>query len=767
MNPTNEAELIRKLVSEIMDSGLSAAQVCKGHPELLPAVERRWRQLSAIRNDLDTLFPAGKNKGAFGPSSLSNAPSLPGYEQVEFVGRGGMGVVYKARHTALNRIVAIKMLLPGSHDVPRETEVLLREASAVASIQHPNIVQVFDVGTFEGRPYFTMEFLDGGSLAQRMGGNPQPPHKAADLALILARAVQVAHEMGVVHRDLKPGNILFAGDGTPKIVDFGLARRIDETSAATLSHIGFGTPSYMAPEQALGAAGRNEPAVDVYALGAVLYDLLTGRAPFRADSPVETQRQVVEQDPAPPSQLNSRVPRDLETICLACLRKDPSRRYASAKAIADDLGRFIRGDPVSARPVGLAERLRKWIRRHPAHTAAWFAAVVCIAVAFGVALWTYSQRLAFEREVAADFAEVVRLERASDWNAARNVLERAKTRMGLGYGSKDLDLRAAQISRELDLVDRLSAMRSERAASSEIEFDRQKWWHAYRAEFIAAGLLREGDNSEAFAARVAVSNVKAALVDAMDDWTICATNKGNLEWLLAALRTADPDPAWRDRARTVAILQDSAALVALAREARIEDQRVPLMLIVAALLIENGEEEGLLFLRQIQAAHPSDFWACFGLAESLAGKDPEAIGFYRAAISLRPQAAAAHVNLAIALADQNRVAEAIERMQHAVRLDPRSNIAQHNLAIWLFRQQRFEEAAEHARLASIIDPNFAFSHGVRGSSLLRLGRAAEAAESFRRAISLLPEGHPQRESFGRAVTKCEELLSEPQHTGNP
>ena len=268
------------------------------------------------------------------------------------LGRGGMGVVYKARDRRLNRPVALKMLLAGAYARPDELERFLREAEAEAALRHANIVQVYDVGDLDGRPYFTMEFVEGGSLAQKLAGTPLPAGQAAALLATLAEAVQAAHDGGIVHRDLKPANVLLTADGTPKISDFGLARRLDDGAGLTQSGATLGTPSYMAPEQARGETQRSVPAADVYALGAILYEMLTGRPPFRAETAAETIRQVVEEEPVPPSRLNAKVPRDLETICLKCLHKEPHRRYASAAALAEDLHRFQRGEPIAARPAG-------------------------------------------------------------------------------------------------------------------------------------------------------------------------------------------------------------------------------------------------------------------------------------------------------------------------------------------------------------------------------------------------------------------------------
>jgi serine/threonine-protein kinase len=287
---------------------------------------------------------------------------IPGYEILKELGRGGMGAVYMARQVALNRIVAIKIILSARHAGESERRRFRREALAIAGLQHPNILQVYELGEHEGMPFLVMEYCPGGSLARRLGGTPLASGEAAKLVRTLALAMQAAHSQGIVHRDLKPGNVLLAAEGTPKITDFGLAKRLDVVSDLTAEGDILGTPSYMTPEQALGKTDIG-PATDVYALGAILYEMLTGRPPFRADTAFHTITQVVSDDPAPPRQLNPAVPRDLETICLKCLQKDPARRYASAADLAADLDRCLEGVPIRARSAGSLERARKWARR--------------------------------------------------------------------------------------------------------------------------------------------------------------------------------------------------------------------------------------------------------------------------------------------------------------------------------------------------------------------------------------------------------------------
>jgi serine/threonine protein kinase len=318
-------------------------------------------------------------------ASGRNLPVVPGYDILEEIGRGGMGVVYRARQVSLRRIVALKMVLTGFQADQKDLSRFRAEATALARLQHPNIVQIYDVGEGAGRPYFVFEFVAGGSLAQYLGGKPQPVRPAAELVETLARAVQVAHANGVIHRDLKPANILLKGEsgGTssvsaplaslvPKITDFGLAKsmapdgEVPDQHGPTITGELLGTPSYMAPEQAMMRHQPVGPATDVYALGAILYELLTGRPPFTGDSALTTVLQVLHKEPVSVTSLQPNVPRDLETICLKCLRKEPRQRYGSALELADDLQRFLNDEPVWARPVGTAEKVSRWVRRHPA-----------------------------------------------------------------------------------------------------------------------------------------------------------------------------------------------------------------------------------------------------------------------------------------------------------------------------------------------------------------------------------------------------------------
>lgn len=343
--------------------------------------------------------PAGENK---------EWPKVRGYQILDVLGRGGMGVVYKARHTSLNRVVALKMVLAGSHAGETELSRFRIEAEAVARLQHPNIVQIYEVGEQDNQPYFSLEFVDGGSLAQKCNGQPQPTRQAAALVESLARAMDYAHQQGIVHRDLKPANILLTSKGMPKITDFGLAKRLESNDGETKSGAVLGTPSYIAPEQAAGKIKEIGPCTDVYALGTILYELLTGRPPFRGETPLDTMLRVMTDEPVAPSLICNKVPRDLETICQKCLHKEPAKRYASARALAEDLRRFLTGESIQARPVGTVEKVWRWSKRRP--LVAGLMAALMMVMLFGIfgVTWQWRRAENLRQTAEANAAEAIR-----------------------------------------------------------------------------------------------------------------------------------------------------------------------------------------------------------------------------------------------------------------------------------------------------------------------------------------------------------------------
>ncbi|HVS39464.1 MAG TPA: serine/threonine-protein kinase, partial [Gemmataceae bacterium] len=353
--------------------------------------------MDVTRASADSSVAEGDTQAPIPPPTPPVLPTVPGYEILDELGRGGMGVVYRARQLGFNRIVALKMVLSGAHAGSEERERFRIEAEAVARLQHPNIVQVYEVGGHDGTPFFSMEFCPGGGLDRKLNATPLPPTDAARLVETLARGVQAAHEKGVVHRDLKPANVLLAESGALKLTDFGLAKRMD-IEGRTQSGVVVGTPSYMAPEQAGGRSREIGPAVDVYALGAILYECLVGRPPFKGPTALDTLTQVLSDDPVPPRQLQSKTPRDLETICLKCLEKQPGRRYATAADLAADLGRWQRGEPVHAQPPSLAYVLGKQVRRYrtPLAVAAGvvllLAAVVTTAFVLLLGAWATARK---------------------------------------------------------------------------------------------------------------------------------------------------------------------------------------------------------------------------------------------------------------------------------------------------------------------------------------------------------------------------------------
>jgi serine/threonine-protein kinase len=741
------------LLEEMLDSGKTPEEVCRDRPELLAEVRQRWQAFRCIDAQVEALLPGlGTPPNTFvttaGPPT-SGLPQVPGYEVEVILGRGGMGVVYKARHLRLNRTVALKMLLAGAYAGPQERARFQREAEAVAGLRHVSIVQVYDVGDHEGRPYFTMEFIEGGSLAQKLVGMPQPARQAAALVATLAEAVHVAHQGGIVHRDLKPANILLTADGTPKIADFGLARRLEGGAGLTQSGVPMGTPSYMAPEQARGQTNIG-PAVDVYALGTILYELLTGRPPFRAATAAETVVQVMYQEPASPSLLNARVPRDLDTICIKCLDKDPHHRYPTAAALADDLQRYDRGEPIRARRPGRLERVSKWVRRRPAGAALLGTSVLFTTILLAVLLWSAVQQAKRRNALEGDLREIGQFQQQARWTDARVALQRAEARLN-GGGAADLHQRLSQARGDLDLVSELDRIHLNRATTAgDLDYYRSKADQQYLTAFEKSGLAAVHEPPDVVAGRVQASAVRLALIAALDDWAVCATDKSRRDWLLLIAREADPDTlGWGDRIRDPTSWGNRAALSELAETVPVNGQSVSLLLTLGERL-RAANVVPTEFLKSVQKEHPADFWANIALGDAVFWAAPvEAAGYYRAALASRPEAAVAYTALGDALRVQKRYDEARRYYRQALEIDPDYARGQTGLGNLHKDQGQLDEAIACYRKVLQLDPNYAWAHLDLANALRDAGRFDEALDHYRQ-VHAVNQSIPYVENFIRS-----------------
>ncbi|HEV7998345.1 MAG TPA: serine/threonine-protein kinase [Planctomycetaceae bacterium] len=383
--PQEDAELFAVLdryMSSLHEGDLPSRSVLlERHPSLVKWV--RYLEL------LDQLAPesSGERQPADQPRRTEDAEPQPfgKYELRGEIGRGGMGVVYRAHQTDLDRPVALKMILSSRLASPDDVRRFYAEARAAGSLRHPNIVGIHEAGEVHGQHFFAMDFIEGRSLAQELERGPFDAQRAAECVAAVGRAVQYLHDHNMIHRDLKPSNILLAPDGTPYVTDFGLAKTYGSNSAHTQSGLIVGTIGYMSPEQAAGHAPAHSPLSDIYSLGAILFELLTGRPPFQNASPIDTLLEVIESEPPRPRQLNRNIPLALELVCLRCLEKDPRRRYPSAAALVEDLEHFLRGEPLSVTPAGVIHRVLRWARREPTlamHLGAIFISALIVQVKY-------------------------------------------------------------------------------------------------------------------------------------------------------------------------------------------------------------------------------------------------------------------------------------------------------------------------------------------------------------------------------------------------
>jgi tetratricopeptide (TPR) repeat protein len=641
------------------------------------------------------LRPEGRQKGW---------PEIPGYEVIGKLGEGGMGIVYKARQRGLNRLVAVKMIVGGKQAQVDHLARFRVEAEAVARLRHPNILQIYDIGEVDGSPFLSLELLEGGDLDDRLTGRPQPGQPGARLVSTLARAVQAAHQAGIIHRDLKPSNILFNDEGIPKITDFGLAKRLESDSRQTETGQILGTPSYMAPEQARGHTKDVGPAADTYALGAILYQVLTGRPPFMGETPMETLRQVIADDPVPPSRLVPRLPRDLETICLKCLQKEPRKRYASAQDLADDLDRYGSGNTIKARRTPVWERGWKWSRRRPLAAMAVAASIVTVVGLIGWRMENERRdRLQMQRlDLELDRYQTRGMELAdfADKARTREELETILGKLGTFHPNVEADPRLRLISSHVEqkkqrVADRLGDLNTREAAHTQfqrfLDLRQEAQWYAvgfegldptdrqWELRSVSLAALRE------YGVELAAGNdaptVFKPLPHALSEAEQSRVREGCYDLLLLLSQAAEPKEGLR-------ILDQAARLRPLPTAAY--------HLRRAECLERAGDrasrDREIQSARQLPPSTPLDYFLN-GRELVIRHDFAEAIRSLDRVIQLDPDQPSAHFLLAVCdlLTQPKRLSEAIGNLNTCIRANPRV------VGLYLMRASASGEEASQAQ----------------------------------------------------------------------
>ena len=735
----------------------------------------------APRQSQELAFTIDVAAGAVRAKAESSRPTVPGYELLSELGRGGMGVVYKAVQTRLHRVVALKMVLAGAHASADQLARFATEAEAVAALQHPNIVQIYEIGEQNGLPFFSLEFVDGKPLDKYLAGKPQPPRVAAKMMEPISRAMFFAHEHGIVHRDLKPANVLLTREGAPKVTDFGLAKKLESDSSQTKSGTLMGTPSYMAPEQARGEVHLAGPAADIHSLGAMLYEMLVGRPPYLGATPLETMMQVIHSEPVPPRKLMPKLSRDIETICLKCLQKEPARRYASAGELADDLARFQNGEPILARPISKPERAWRWCRRNP-RIAALSAAVFLLLATASVAMGKLAVDASREQQASEETRKLAeqRLEQATqaistgDHRRAADLLRGRDLRLSTSPDLADVRDEWQKLQSQVELYgefkrlladahfsglsgNRDDQLKARKTLQELLDLDREIHDHTGRA---AAGLPPLNAEQQ----RLFTENqFEALLLAAFTEYNLYGESADADERTEAVKRAI----AWLDEAEK--ILPDTRALYV---------QRASLWGML------GNQEAGKDDLERAAKIKPSSavdhFW--HGLAEFMRGAGARASGdtakateHYRRAIDqysdvlrLNPHDLWGYTQWAACHLELGDFADVVIGNTAAIDIDPDHATSYVNRATAQLRIGKIDEALRDLAAALAIDPhcgeayfNRALVHSHRqqdDEALADLDRAIEAKPAFEDAWLNRAETHRRLKRNDEALRDFEHLI---------
>jgi tetratricopeptide (TPR) repeat protein/tRNA A-37 threonylcarbamoyl transferase component Bud32 len=786
----NADPILDELLAEFANKLQSGERVdVNAYAEEHPEYAARLRELLPAMQMLVAFECSVHGGDGLPPGEADKRDAVPGelgdFRIVREVGRGGMGVVYEAQQISLNRRVALKVLPFAAALDARQLQRFKNEAQAAACLHHQNIVPVYGIGCERAVHFYAMQFIEGQTLAELIAGPRVQPAAAtlavatlstersldspaffravARLGMQAAEALEHAHQLGVIHRDVKPGNLLVDVRGNLWITDFGLAHCQSQTGLTMTGDL-VGTLRYMSPEQALGNRAGVDHRTDIYSLGATLYEMLTLEPAVRGSDRQELLRQIASEETRPPRQLNKTIPADLETIVLRAIEKNPDERFATAQQLADDLQRFLKDEPIRARRPTLLHRLKKWARRHkPMVWAVAVCVVVSVVALAGSIGWTWGDRAArlarTSSEVRDAINEAVGLLRQSKRPEAFAAARRAEGLLAGGGGHPELRRQVHELFADLNMAASVEAIRLERTGVKDNRFDATPADSEYARAFRDYGIDVEALGSAA-AEQIRSRTIAAELAEALDDWALARREtraQADPSWkrLLAVARAADVDEM-RNRLRDALEHNDRKALIRIAAAEQSAKLPVSTLVLLGHVLGQTGAvDQAVALLRGAHRRHPGDFWINHELAESIE-KLPrpnwdEVLRYYSSALAVRPQSPGAQYNVGWALQNKRAWAEAGAAYRQAIQLKPDYVWAHFRLGWVLQENGQSAEAAAAWREGIRLSPGWADAHANLGMCLVSSGRFDEAVAAFREAIGLRKDSADIHSKLGNAL----------------